>query len=347
MKKFLMTMLALALSLCLTTPAVLADEPTWSGHTSPMRGPGGTYVDGFWSDADWGLSNFKKVRDYTSGVYADVPAGVWYEENLRTIYEVGLTEDAPAFTPGGGLTLAEVLSLAVRVHRTYNGWNASNLSDLQYALNTGIVSSDQYSDYSAPATRRSFAAIMAKALPGEGLRGINAVMDGAIPDVPMSDPGASGIYALYRAGVLLGVDAQGTFRPDGPITRTAAAVALSRMVDLSLRQSVSLLALESYQVTLDPASLSLAPGTVQTLTATISPANAEDKSVVWVSSEPLTATVDENGTVTAIQPGTAVISAISVYGAIGTCAVRVSESPGYGVYPSGVYYQGGIYFPSF
>lgn len=198
---------------------------------------------------------------------------------------------------------------------------------MEYALNTGIVAADQYRDYSVPATRRSFAAIMAKALPGEGLRGINTIMDGAIPDVPMSDPGAPGIYALYRSGVLLGVDVQGTFRPDRPITRAAAAVALSRMVDLSRRQSISLLATESYQVTLDAASLSLTPGEVRTLTAVVSPANTVDKSVVWVSSEPRTATVDENGTVRAIQPGTAVINAISVNGAVGVCNVRVSETP--------------------
>lgn len=325
MKKLFKTLLALALCLCFTTPTVLAEEVMWSGHTHSMQGPGGTYVNGTTSSAAGGLSNFKKVRNYSSGVYADVPVGAWYEENLRTIYELGLTEDASAFAPGDGLTLAEVVSMAVRVHRTYNGWDSSNLSDLQYALNTGIVAADQYDNYSAPATRRSFAAIMAKAIPGEGLQGINAVVDGAIPDVPMSDPGAAGIYALYRSGVFLGVDAQGTFRPDSPITRTAAAVALSRMVDLSLRQSITLLTLESYHVTLAPASLSLAPGEVRTLTATVSPANAVDGSVKWVSSEPLTATVDENGTVTALQPGTAVISAISVYGAAGTCAVRVMD----------------------
>lgn len=325
MKKLFKTLLAFAMSLCLITPTVLADEPVWAGHSTPMLGPGGTYVNGSTSNVAGGLSNFKKVRSYHSGVYADVPAGTWYEENLRTVYELGLTEDAHTFTPGGSLTLAEVVSLAVRVHRTYHGWEGSDFSDFEYALNTGIVSGDQYSDYSAPATRRSFAAIMAKALPGEGLRGINTIMDGAIPDVPMSDPGASGIYALYRSGVLLGIDTKGTFRPDSPITRTAAAVALSRMVDLSLRQSISLLATEAYRVTLAPSSVTLAPGTVRMLTATVSPANAVDGSVVWASSEPRTAVVDENGTVTAIQPGTAVISAVSKTGAVGVCTVRVME----------------------
>lgn len=74
------------------------------------------------------------------------------------------------------------------------------MSRLQYTLNTGIVTEDQYDDYTAPATRRSFAAIMAKALPSEALRGMNIVMDGAIPDVPMTDSGTQGIYRLYRAG---------------------------------------------------------------------------------------------------------------------------------------------------
>lgn len=326
MKKLLTALLALALCLCLTTPTALA-MLFWDGHDSPMQGPGGTFVTGTVTNVSGGFSNFKKVRDYVPGAYAGVPAGAWYEESLRTVYELGLTDDASAFTPAGGLTLAEVVSLAVRVHRTYTGWSAPDYSELEYALNTGIVESGQYDNYMVPATRRSFAAIMAKALPGEGLRGINAVMDGAIPDVPMSDPGAAGIYALYRAGVLVGGDVQGTFRPNSPITGAAAVVALSRIVAPAQRQSISLLDPASYRVTLDWDNLLLSPGMVQTLTATVFPSNAVDGSVVWTSSEPRTATVDQNGTVTALQPGTAVISATSAAGATGTCIVRVTEAP--------------------
>lgn len=325
MKRLLSTLLALALTLSLTTPAALAMS-IWDVTAVPKPGPDGTYISGVVSSVSGGLKNFQKVRDYAPGVYADVPAGVWYEENLRTVYELGLTEDAPVFAPEGGLTLGEVVSLAVRVHRTYTGWSASNISDLQYAVNTGILGNGHYPDYSAPATRRSFAAIMAKALPGEGLRGMNAVTDGAIPDVPMSDPGASGVYALYRAGVFVGGDVQGTFRPDSLITRAAAAVALSRMLDMSLRQGISLLGQETYRVTLNPSSLNLAPGMTRTVIASVFPTNTTDGNIVWTSSEPRTAAVDQNGTVTAIQPGVAVISAISAVGAVGTCVVQVSEA---------------------
>lgn len=323
MKKIVSAAVALLLCLCLATPSALAAAYPWQGHTTPMLGPGGTSVVRAWSDEHSAFNNFKKVREYTSGVFTGVSAGAWYEESLRNLYELGLA-DGGAFAPNGRLTLAEVLSLAVRVHRTYNGWSVA-MSDLQYALNTGIVEAGQYDDYSAPATRRSFAAIMAKALPSEGLRGMNVVMDGAIPDVPMTDPGAGGIYTLYRAGVLLGGDVRGTFSPDSMITRAAAVVATARMVDPSLRQGISLLRAESYGVTLSRTSLTMVPGDVKTLTATVFPVNSTERGVDWASSEPRTATVDQDGTVTALRPGNVLIIATSAAGAVATCSVRVSE----------------------
>jgi len=314
---------ALALLLCLAAPSALAAAYPWQGHTIPMLGPGGTTVVRAWSDEHSAFNNFKKVREYTSGTFAGVPEGAWYEESLRSLYELGLI-DGGTFAPNGRLTLAEVLSLAVRVHRTYNGWTVE-MSDLQYALNTGIVQNGQYDDYSAPATRRSFAAIMARALPSQGLRGMNVVMDGAIPDVPMTDPGAGGIYTLYRAGVLLGGDVRGTFSPDSMITRAAAAVAAARIVDPSLRQGISLLTAESYGLTLSRTSLNMVPGDVKTLTATVFPVNSTEREVDWASSETRTATVDENGTVTALRPGNVLIIATSAAGATATCSIRVSE----------------------
>ena len=132
-----------------------------------------------------------------------MPSGAWYEEGVRTLYERGLLADTTNFRPRNGMTLAEVVSLAVHIHSIYNNWSIpSGMSELQYALNVGIVTHGQYDNYNDPATRRSFAAILSKALPASAMRGINSVLDGAIPDVPMSDPGAWGIYTLYRAGIL-------------------------------------------------------------------------------------------------------------------------------------------------
>ncbi len=59
--------------------------------------------------------------------------------------------------------------------------------------------------------------------------------------------------------------------------------------------------------------ISLKVGDSEQLTATVLPANAYDKSIIWESSAVSIATVSENGKVTAIGPGSAIISAVSNY----------------------------------
>lgn len=316
MKKIIATSLAALLCLSLSAPAAMAYGP-WDGRTAVSSN--------LWTGMALGLNNFRQIRDYYPGVFPDVPAGAWYEEGVRTLYERGLTEGGRRFGPRSQVTLGEVVSLAVLLHRTYNGWSMpEGMSGLQYALNTGIVAADQYDDYTAPATRRSFAAIMANALPSEALKGINIVMDGTIPDVPMTDPGAKGIYRLYRAGVLVGGDIHGTFHPNGLVTRSTAAVIASRMVEPALRRGTTLMEQESYRVYLDRTSMLLAPGQADRLTAMVYPVNnMMEQRISWSSSEPRTAVVDQNGMVTAIQPGTALIIASTPSGTMATCAVRV------------------------
>lgn len=61
-----------------------------------------------------------------------------------------------------------------------------------------------------------------------------------------------------------------------------------------------------------------------TLTAMVYPVDADDQRVVWASSDPSVAAVDENGTVTAMQAGTAQITA-QVGGITATCTVAVDK----------------------
>ena len=63
------------------------------------------------------------------------------------------------------------------------------------------------------------------------------------------------------------------------------------------------------------------------LTATITPDNATDKSIAWSSSNPNVAAVDEEGNVTAIAPGTAIITATANDGSgvSASCEVVVKE----------------------
>ena len=56
-------------------------------------------------------------------------------------------------------------------------------------------------------------------------------------------------------------------------------------------------------VTLNATTLTIEPGKTSTLIATVTPSNANDKTVVWSSSDTAVATVDNSGTVTAIATG--------------------------------------------
>lgn len=64
-------------------------------------------------------------------------------------------------------------------------------------------------------------------------------------------------------------------------------------------------------ITLDKEETTILVGITKTLKATIEPANATDKTVIWTSSDEDVATVDENGVVTAVAAGTATITATS------------------------------------
>ena len=76
-------------------------------------------------------------------------------------------------------------------------------------------------------------------------------------------------------------------------------------------------------VTLDTSSMTLIEGDSQTITATISPSDAENKTILWISSNSSVASV-RGGVVTAIAPGTATITAKTEDGAkTATCKVTV------------------------
>ena len=78
-------------------------------------------------------------------------------------------------------------------------------------------------------------------------------------------------------------------------------------------------------VSLNKSSTSIEEGGTETLTETVSPNNATDKSVSWSSSNTAVATVDANGVVTAVSAGTATITVTTTDGGFtDTCAVTVT-----------------------
>ena len=80
-------------------------------------------------------------------------------------------------------------------------------------------------------------------------------------------------------------------------------------------------------ITLNNSSIELDKDSTATITATITPTNATIKNIVWTSSNPQIATVDQSGKVTAFTHGTATITAKSIDGSnvSASCKVTVNS----------------------
>lgn len=78
-------------------------------------------------------------------------------------------------------------------------------------------------------------------------------------------------------------------------------------------------------ITLNKEATSIVKGATETLVATVTPPDAENKAVTWASDKPAVAKVDQNGKVTAVDGGTANITATTVDGKkVATCVVTVT-----------------------
>ena len=77
-------------------------------------------------------------------------------------------------------------------------------------------------------------------------------------------------------------------------------------------------------ITLNKSSISLEVGNSEILNATISPSNADDKSITWESSNESVAMVS-NGTIIALKSGIAIITAYASNNKYATCVVTVTE----------------------
>lgn len=82
-------------------------------------------------------------------------------------------------------------------------------------------------------------------------------------------------------------------------------------------------------ITLDKTTLNLVAGSAAVkLTATITPANATNKSVTWLSSNTSVATVSDSGDVTPVAAGNAIITAKTADGTkAATCSVTITAAP--------------------
>lgn len=111
-------------------------------------------------------------------------------------------------------------------------------------------------------------------------------------------------------------------------TKVQAAGWLDYVQDITLGEAISNTIEEPTinvnSISLNPSKITLNEGAQHTITATVLPDNATDKTITWQSTDSSVATV-ENGVVQAVSVGTASIVASSLDGEItATCAVTVT-----------------------
>lgn len=104
--------------------------------------------------------------------------------------------------------------------------------------------------------------------------------------------------------------------------RLLAAVCVTGLVFASCQKDPEKIEVSS--ITLEPTELTLEPGNTAWLKVTVAPENADYDGIAWTSDNTGVVTVD-NGTVTAVANGEAVITA-TVEGKSATCKVTVSTS---------------------
>lgn len=181
------------------------------------------------------------------GPFLDVAPDTWYAGPVAKVYELGLMKGTSetAFSPLQGVTLAEAVVLASRLHSELAGDKADFTAAegkpwyvpyAAYALENGLLTEEP--DYGAAATRADLTRILARALPPESLEPLGeppvfADLEGD----PDGESLAGEIELLCRAGIISGetVDGKQYFRPQRPISRAEVAALAARMADPSLR----------------------------------------------------------------------------------------------------------------
>lgn len=197
---------------------------------------------------------FPKLNTYADWVYGDVRPGDWFSVPVGTVYDYGImTGTGPielgstinGFSPQATITVAEVVTIAARLHSNYRDLELSSTPQpgqqwyqpyVDYALEHKMASRQILTNVERTASRQVVAYLLAGALP---IYEYDALSVSMVPqDVDPANPFAPFILQLYHAGILQGSDASGKFEPYRTITRAETSAILARMIDLSLRKVV-------------------------------------------------------------------------------------------------------------
>ena len=178
---------------------------------------------------------FEKIQTYSGSMFTDVASDAWYAQDVISSYEFGLVNGVGSnkFDPNGTVTVAQAVTLAARFNATYTGETIGQAKGewyapyVDYAIKKGIITGTQFDSYTRAAKRIEVAALFAASLPKDYFKPVNSVY--SIPDLDANDSNYDELITLYRAGIAMGNDAQGTFSPDANITRAEFSALINRV----------------------------------------------------------------------------------------------------------------------
>ncbi len=179
--------------------------------------------------------------------FVDVASTAWYSADVDKAVALGFMKgrNDTIFDPNGDVSVAEIITIAARAHAIYYGKELDETAAagekwyapfVDYAIENNIISAGQYADYEAAATRYQVATIIVKAVDKTWLKEINAFTQ--VPDVLSTLPGYMDILALYKAGVVIGVDGQFNYLPENTIKRCEIAAIINRLALPESRKTV-------------------------------------------------------------------------------------------------------------
>ncbi len=178
--------------------------------------------------------------------FDDVKIGDWFYEEVAAAYRMGFVEGVGEnkYSPLGHVTIAQVITLAVRLNYSYYGLELPEIAEgaewysnyVKAAQKAGIIKTAQFDDYNKTALRKEVAQIIQKALPAEYLPAINVFK--TVPDVSLNDSAYGAIKKLYNAGIVIGMDDEFNFYPNNSITRAEIAAIVNRMAIPTNRKRV-------------------------------------------------------------------------------------------------------------
>ena len=178
---------------------------------------------------------FNRTNTYIEGQFADVSSDEWYVTEVKNTYELGLMSGTGGglFNPDGAVTVAEAITMAARATSIYAGETIEEFDGewyqkfVNYALSKGFVQNGQFDNFDRPAKRHEVASLFKNAMPDGYFTAKNNVEK--IPDVSLKKEYHSDLLTLYKAGVVMGSDSYGNFKPEDNITRAEAAAIINRV----------------------------------------------------------------------------------------------------------------------